>query len=130
MGMKVKLLILFLLFALKVYCQVYLGNIRDRVATVQEIVANNQLLIFYGKERDTCSKILGYEAYILTKEKDTITLRSSIRTPQTSRFTASEIKRIKMMKPGDVLYIPVCLQSCSSCALRRRNINLKVRIKP
>ncbi|WP_090251169.1 hypothetical protein [Lishizhenia tianjinensis] len=128
--MKGKLILLFLLFAFKVDGQIYLGNIRDSVATVHEIVANNQLLIFYGGERDTCSKVLGFEAYILTKEKDTITLRSSSRTPQTNSFTASEIKRIKMMNPGDILYIPVCLQSCSSCALRRRNINLKVRIKP
>ncbi|MDX1445749.1 hypothetical protein [Lishizhenia sp.] len=127
--MKGKFLMLILLASFTANCQVYLGNIRDSVATVHEIVGNNQLLIFYGGARDTCSKVLGFEAYIITTLKDTITLRSSIRTPQTNCFTAAEIKRIKMMRPGDILYIPVCWQSCSSCVLRRRNINLKVRIK-
>lgn len=125
--MKGKLLILFLLFTFKVDCQVYLGNIRDTNTSIKEILSYPELIITTdGKQKDTCLKILGFEAYIITYAKDTVCLREGRIQFPGERFTLVELERIQQMKKGETLYIPSYLQSCSSCVTRRRKINLKV----
>lgn len=135
--------------------KIFLGEIRDSLVTVEEILNNKNLIVTHEPQiAIPCTRVLEFNAAIIKKNGKEIPLvkkkqerhifwsdkNMKRKTPKTDKsrvaiysdinqFNSYQIKLIKNMKIGEVLHIKHCVLSCPSCRKTRVSINLKLTIK-
>ncbi len=130
--------------------KVYLGSIRDSVVTVEELLKNTLFVISYEPQIPVSSyRVYDFEGSILKKNGKIISLESEFKDQALwsieklerklarnekrggfiysgkYQFSNDQLKHIKKMKTGDILYIPTVTLTCPDCVLRKMSVNLR-----
>lgn len=133
--------------------KIYLGKIRDSLVTIKEILNNTQLIVTYEPQIAIPStRVLNFDGEIIKKKGKKIPLVKENQKTENwtnkkwerefakierkggtiyngmNQLNSYQLKLIKKMKSGDLLFIQSCVLACPSCINRRVNINLRLTI--
>ena len=130
--------------------KVFLGELRDSVVSKQFLLSNPVLILTHEPQlAKPCSIIIAFSASIVKANNDEIDLMDESFTKWVgwsdkrierywkrkgalsfgrSKFSKNQLKKIRRMRVGDVLWIKTATLSCPSCIARKISVDLKLRL--